>query len=305
MELLKSTEEFKGFGSRSAVTIGVFDGVHQGHQSIIAECVREAAERGVPAVVLTFERNPREVVSGESPCAITAPHRKLELLAEMGVGFTVEVKFSRSFASLKPDEFCRRILVGDLGAVEVCVGDNFRYGAGGKGDVAGLARQGERLGFDVDVVPLRSMGGELLSSTLIRGLINQGRIEEVTGGLGRPYTVNGRVEPGHARGKRMGYPTANLALERDFCVPAEGVYAGKAILGETGYLCAINIGSNPTFGDEEVALEVFLIDFHSDIYGESLDIEFHHRLREEVAFADEQELIGQIEKDVEMVRRLL
>lgn len=305
MELLEKTDAFKGHGSESTVTIGVFDGVHRGHQEIISECVSEASRRGIPSVVLTFERNPREVVSGEFPCVITAPQRKITILEELGVDFTISVRFNRRFASLGPDRFCRLILEGHLGAREVCVGENFHFGSGGKGDVALLARQGDVLGFQVDVVPLVSVGGETLSSTLIRRLISEGRAGEVTRGLGRPYTVTGRVVKGHDRGKRMGFPTANLSLVRDFCVPADGVYAGMAILGENGYRCAINIGSNPTFGDEEVALEVFMIDFDGDIYGESIEVEFHHRLRPEIAFKGEKELARQIKKDVEAARSLL
>lgn len=305
MELLEKTDDFKGHGSESTVTIGVFDGVHRGHQEIISECVREARRRGIPSVVLTFERNPREVVSGECPCVITAPQRKITILEDLGVDFTISVRFNRRFASMEPDRFCRLILEGHLGAREVCVGENFHFGSGGEGDVALLARQGEVLGFQVDVVTLISVGGETLSSTLIRRLIGEGRVGEVSSGLGRPYAVTGRVVKGHSRGKRMGFPTANLSLVRDFCVPANGVYAGMAILGETGYRCAINIGSNPTFGDEEVALEVFMIDFDGDIYGESLEVEFRHRLRPEIAFKGEKELARQIEKDVEAARSFL
>lgn len=305
MKVLYATKEFERHAGESTVTIGVFDGVHRGHQEIVAECVREARRRAVPSVVLTFERNPREVVKGESPCVITAPARKMAKLEELGVDYTIRVRFNRRFASMEPEGFCRDILGKHLGAREVCVGENFRFGSGGKGDVVALAREGKELGFQVDVVKLISVGGETLSSTLIRGFIRQGKVDEVTLGLGRHYAVTGRVEKGHSRGKMMGYPTANMALERDFCVPADGVYAGMAVLEGVKYRCAINIGSNPTFGDEEVAMEVFLIDFDGDIYGESLEVEFVHRLRPEIAFTGEKELARQIEKDVEAVRSMI
>jgi riboflavin kinase/FMN adenylyltransferase len=186
------------------------------------------------------------------------------------------------------------------------VGENFHYGAGGKGDVRMLEEEGKRLGFGTDIVPLVTIDdlGQV-SSTLIRGLICEGRAYDVMRGLGRPYKVTGRVVAGHSRGKRLGFPTANLALERDFCVPPDGVYAGKAVLYDRPYLCAINIGRNPTFGDTDTALEVFLLDFMGDIYGESLEIEFHHRLRDEKAFANEEELIRQMKKDVAKARSLL
>lgn len=305
MILLRHTEDFRKHGDASVVTIGVFDGVHRGHQAIISECVGQAADRGLPSVVLTFRRNPRELVCGEHPCVITEPRRKLEILGGLGVDFTVEVTFTRKFASTEPEVFCRDLLARHLGAVKVCVGENFRFGADGRGDVGMLESEGRDLGFEVDVVPLVKID-ELgqLSSTLIRGLISEGRAADVLKGLGRPYSVTGRVVAGHSRGKRLGFPTANIALDREFCVPSDGVYAGRANLEGESYRCAINVGSNPTFGDGELALEVFLLDFEGDIYGEALEIEFHGRLRDERAFASEEELVKQIRKDVERVRMI-
>jgi riboflavin kinase/FMN adenylyltransferase len=306
MRFLKHTEDYRRFESESVVTIGVFDGVHRGHQAIITECVNAAARKKVPSVALTFERNPRELVCGESPCVITAPRRKLEILEFLGVDYTVSVRFTRKFAALEPVEFCEKLLAGHLGVRRVFVGENFHFGAGGKGDVSVLKAEGKKLGFAVSSIPMVTIDdlGQV-SSTLIRGLICEGRAQDVMKGLGRPYTVTGRVVAGHSRGKRLGFPTANLALERDFCVPPDGVYAGKAAFGSEKYYCAINIGANPTFGDEQTALEVFLIDFEGDIYGESLDIEFHHRLRDEKAFSSEEELVRQMERDVSKARTLL
>lgn len=300
---LKHTEDFKKHGKASVVTIGVFDGVHRGHQSIISECVRQAANRGLPSVVLTFKRNPRELVCGEHPCVITSPARKLEILDGLGVDFMVEVTFTRKFASIEPELFCRGLLRGHLGARKVCVGENFRFGACGRGDVEMLEAEGREQGFDVDVVPLVTIDGlGQLSSTLIRGLISEGRAADVMKGLGRPYSMTGRVIAGHSRGKRLGFPTANMALDREFCLPSDGVYAGRATLEGERYRCAINIGSNPTFGDGEPALEVFLLDFEGDIYGKTLEIEYYGRLRDERAFASEKELVRQIKKDIERIK---
>jgi riboflavin kinase / FMN adenylyltransferase len=306
MKILKHTDDYQKYAAESVVTIGVFDGIHLGHQAIISECVKEARAGGLPAVVLTFERNPREVVCGESPCIITAPKRKLEILEMLGVDFTISMRFSRDFSALRPLEFCRNILMENLGTRLVCVGENFHFGAGGKGNAQVLIDEGRRLGFAVKTVPLvtiKDLGQ--VSSTLIRGLIVEGRAHDVMKALGRPYTVTGKVITGHSRGKGLGFPTANLALERDFCVLPDGVYAGKARLRRKVYICAINIGTNPTFGDAETALEVFLLDFVGDIYGRSLEIEFHDRLREEKAFSSEKELVRQMQKDVEKARVLL
>jgi len=305
MKLLKDTEEFMRHAGSCVVTIGVFDGVHRGHQAIINTCVSRAMERGVPSVVLTFDRNPRKVISSEFPCVLTSREYKFDLIESLGVDYTIMVKFDERFAALAPEEFCREILVEHLNAVLVCIGKNFRFGAGGRGDALSLADEGKRLGFGVGIVQLVESKRGFLSSTLVRRMINEGMIDEVTDSLGRPYSVVGSVVQGHSRGKALGFPTANLRLERDFCVPKDGVYAGKAVLGGNKYLCAANVGSNPTFGDLESVVEVYILDFEADIYGESIEVEFHHRLRDEIPFESENDLVSQMRNDVSSARALL
>lgn len=304
-KILHDTAEFHEHADECVVTIGVFDGVHRGHQEIISECVEESRRRGIASVALTFDANPRKVVSGDPPCVIMDRERKMRIIRELAVDYAIEIKFTKRFASLEPEDFCRTVLAEHLGARQVCVGANFHFGRGGKGDVGTLAEWGDVLGYDLDVIPLVCVGGSCISSTMIRGLIRAGEVEQVGRGLGRPYSVLGKVVPGHSRGKGLGFPTANLGLERHFCIPADGVYGGKALLGPGKFTCAINVGSNPTFGDEELALEVYLLEFAGEIYGETLEVEFHHRLREEIAFEDEGKLVRQMEKDVEKARSLL
>jgi riboflavin kinase/FMN adenylyltransferase len=305
MKLLEKTGDFKKGHEGSAVTIGVFDGVHLGHQRVISRCVEISEQKHAPSIVLTFERNPRELIDGVHPCVVAAPSLKLRILESLGADYTIMASFDRSFASMTPEGFASRLLSRDLGARWVCVGENFRFGAGGKGDARELSRLGVELGFEVVVVPLLTDDGRQLSSTLIRGLIRDGEMDEVHRCLGRPYTVTGKVIEGRSRGKRLGFPTANLELERDFCVPADGVYAGKAVIGDEKFLAAVNIGSNPTFKDAENAVEVFVLDFEREIYGESLEVEFHYRLREEIAFKNENELIRQMKEDVKRAESLL
>ena len=302
MELLRHTSEFRDHQPSSVVTIGVFDGVHRGHREIIRRCVDMARKAGLPAVVLTFERNPKEMVSGRRTCVLNAPSKKLQLIESLGVDFVITERFSRRFASRSPSDFCREVLAGDLGARVVCVGEDFRFGAHAAGDVATLEVEGGKFGFELEVVKLVSAGGVRVSSTLIRELIREGKVHEVEEALGRAYSLEGRVVHGHSRGKRLGFPTANLKLSRHFCLPPDGVYAGKAWMGGERYICAVNKGSNPTFGDRHSALEVFLLNFNGDIYGEKMEVEFHCRLRNEVAFPDEQGLIKQMEEDVRRVR---
>jgi len=303
--LLHGTAHFQEYERESVVTIGVFDGVHRGHQQIISECVAESRRRGNASVVLTFDMNPRRVVSGDRPCVLTDRERKLALVRGLGVEYAIEIMFTSRFASLEPEEFCEDILAGHLGAKQVCVGANFRFGRDKRGDVETLSKLGGRFGYGVDVIPLVRIGGRTVSSTLVRGLIREGRMEEVSEGLGRKYSIRGKVVRGHARGKSLGFPTANVELERHFCVPAEGVYAGMAMVRDEKHVCAVNVGSNPTFGDGELALEAYILDFSEEIYGETLEVEFHHRLRDEVAFDSGDSLVRQMEMDVERARRLI
>ncbi|MBN2169032.1 MAG: riboflavin biosynthesis protein RibF, partial [Actinobacteria bacterium] len=278
MKLLENTNQFKPFAERSIVAIGVFDGVHRGHQEIISEAVRKAAMHRVPSVVLTFKRNPREVIFGNHPCVVSPQSRKAKIIKNLKVDCMISVEFNEKFASLEPGQFCESVLGEDLGALWVCVGEDFRFGKNGTGDVNTLIKEGKKLGFEVDVVPLIYFEREKLSSTVLRKLIMEGRVAEVGKGLGRPLMLTGHIIHGHSRGKRLGFPTANLSLELDFCVPADGVYAGVACLEHDKYICAINIGDNPTFGDGVKALEVYLLDFEGQIYGETLEVEFHYRL---------------------------
>lgn len=305
MKLLEGIGEFKSFAGESVVTIGVFDGVHRGHQQIISETVRSAGDISVPSVLMTFKRNPRQLIRGDHPCVITPQQNKMKLIESFGVDFTAVIAFDKEFASMSPEEFCSRVLYSQLGARKVCVGENFRFGSGGTGNIEMLSREGRRLGFAVSVVPLLSSKGSTLSSTLIRSRISKGDVRQVMEDLGRPYSVVGEVVHGHSRGKSLGFPTANLKLARRFCVPLDGVYAGKSLLGSRKLECAVNVGSNPTFGDIETAIEVFLMDFAEEIYGESLEVEFHERLRDELAFRSEAELVEQMKMDVRTVKELL
>lgn len=305
MKLLHSTREFTEYADSSVVTIGVYDGVHLGHQAIISECLKESRKRQIVSVVLTFDRNPKQVVRGETPCWITPLDKKVEIIEKLGVDFTVVVEFDDRFASMSSDRFCAVVLADQLKAKKVCVGENFHFGKGGEGNVDVLSSEGALLGFEVDVVPLVEDGEKSVSSTMIRNLIKSGEISKANKALGRPYSVRGRVVVGHSRGKSLGFPTANLMFERKYCTPCDGVYAGASTLGDRRYRSAINVGSNPTFGDEETAVEVFLLDFEKEIYGEFLEVEFHYWLRDEITFKSGHDLAVQLQKDVERVTELM
>jgi riboflavin kinase / FMN adenylyltransferase len=269
--------------SDRAVALGTFDGVHRGHRRVI-----EAAQSsGLPTTVVTFDPHPR-IALGNKVELLTTLERRLELLRELGVDVHV-VPFTAELALLSPEEFAESVL-RPLGAAVVAAGENFRFGRGRSGDLGTLAE----LGFDVRRVPLV----EGISSSRIRQLLGAGEIEGAAELLGRPPEVEGTVVAGDARGGTLGFPTANLAVPGDLIVPAYGIYAGEA----GGHRAAISIGVNPHYGGEERRVEAFLLDFEGDLYGERLVVELWERLREEQAFASEQELIDQIARDVDAAR---
>ncbi len=263
-----------------SVAIGTFDGVHRGHRRVI-----EAAKAAdLPTTVVTFDPHPR-VVLGNQVELLTTLERRLELLGELGVE-TLVVPFTPELALATPEEFTDSIL-RPLGTKVVVAGANFRFGRGRSGDLDTLAE----LGFDVRPVPLV----EGISSSRIRQLLRAGEIEAAARLLGRPPEVEGTVVSGDARGGTLGYPTANLAVPAELVVPAYGIYAGR--VGD--HRAAISIGVNPHYGGEERRVEAFLLDFDGDLYGERLVLELWQRLRDERAFASEQELIDQIGRDIE------
>ena len=270
--------------TQRAVALGTFDGVHRGHRRVI-----EAAQAaGLPTTVITFDPHPR-IALGNQVELLTTLERRKELLAELGVDETFVVSFTPELALASPEEFAESVL-RPLGTTVVAAGENFRFGRGRAGDLDTLAG----LGFDVRRVPL--VDG--VSSSRIRQLLRAGEIEGAAQLLGRPPEVDGVVVAGDARGGTLGYPTANLAVPGELIVPAFGIYAGEA----EGHRAAISIGVNPHYGGEERRVEAFLLDFEGDLYGKRLVVALWRRLRDERAFASEQELIEQIALDVDAAR---
>jgi riboflavin kinase / FMN adenylyltransferase len=267
-----------------SVAVGTFDGVHRGHRRVI-----EAAKAaGLPTTVVTFDPHPRTAL-GNRVELLTTLERRLELLADLGVDDTLVVPFTSDLALKTPEEFAESVL-RPIGTTVIAAGENFRFGRGRSGDLDTLAE----LGFDVRPVPI----AEGISSSRIRQLLAAGEIEAAAQLLGRPPEIEGTVVAGDARGGTLGYPTANLAVPADLLVPAYGIYAGQA--GENR--AAVSIGVNPHYGGEERRVEAFLLDFEGDLYGRRLVIELWQRLRDERAFASEQELIDQIASDVEAAK---
>jgi riboflavin kinase/FMN adenylyltransferase len=297
-----------GFGP-SAVTIGKFDGLHTGHRVVVEDLLDLAGDDLVP-VVITFDRNPIELLRPElSPAPLVGLDQKLELLASAGVGATVVLRFDEALASLEPEEFVDRVLLGPLGMRRLLVGDDFRFGHRGRGDVALLERLGEERGFVVRVQRQVTKASRRVSSTWIRELLGAGAIEEAAELLGRAPAVRGEVVHGAHRGRELGFPTANLAQESDGMIPADGVYAGRLVDRSLDppvtYPAAISVGSNPTFeGVPPKQVESYVLDETLDLYGHLVDVEFTHRIRGQVAYTGIEPLIAQMQVDVQQVRAL-
>lgn len=296
-------------GHRTVVTIGAYDGVHLGHQAVIGEVARRAAEQGARSAVVTFDRHPASVVRPESaPRLLTDVDQKLELLAATGVDATVMIAFDEQQAAEDAAEFVRRVLVQALHTSLVVVGADFHFGRLRQGNVALLSDLGAHHDFAVDPVALvpRADGiGEPVSSTAIRRALAGGDVEVAAALLGRPFEVRGRVVQGDQRGRLLGFPTANVEVPNAICLPADGVYAGRYVRTDgSSHACAINLGRRPTFYEhaDHSLLEAHLLDFDGDLYGEAAKVQFTHFLRSERKFDGIEALKTQLDVDIAQTR---
>jgi riboflavin kinase/FMN adenylyltransferase len=300
-----------GWG-RCVATIGVFDGVHRGHQRIVGRAKELARARDLPVVVITFDPHPDEVVRpGSHPPFLTTPRRRAGLLADLGADAVFMLPFNLEFSRLSPDEFVRVVLSERLHAAAVVVGVNFRFGHKAAGDVALLAQLGEKYDFTAEGVPLLVVDGVTISSTYVRECLAAGDVAAAADALGRPHRVEGVVVRGHMRGRGLGFPTANLETPPHTATPADGVYAGWLIGldldgAETSrWAAAISVGTNPTFGAGQRTVEAYALDRDDlDLYGTHAAIDFVARLRGTEKFDSVDALVTQMHLDVAQARAL-
>lgn len=287
------------------LTIGNFDGVHRGHQALFRKAREWAEELKGESVVVTFNPHPLQVLSPDQGLVFITPHeRKLELIALCGIDVAIVVPFSTEFAQMSASDFVKVLLVDRIGPKGIVVGEGYRFGYGREGDTQYLQKMGSRYGFRVETVSGVQLDGSLVSSTLIRQLIQEGDLREANKLLGRSYEIGGVVIPGHQRGGRLlGFPTANISISNQ-APPKRGVYAVRVKVGDAAYGGAANVGYNPTFGGTELSIEVFLFDFHENIYDRFIRVSFLERLRDEKRFSGPDELAAQIRKDVEKAKEI-
>ncbi|HLZ37373.1 MAG TPA: bifunctional riboflavin kinase/FAD synthetase [Mycobacteriales bacterium] len=306
MQRWRGLENVPADWGRCVVTIGVYDGVHRGHQAIMGRAVERARDAGQPAVVVTFDPHPTEVVRpGTHPPVLTPLRYKAELLAGLGVHVLCVLPFTVEFSRLDPAEFAHAVLVSRLHASAVVLGANFRFGHRAAGDVPLLAELGRRFGFAAEGVPLLGTDATTISSTYIRSCVAAGDVASAAASLGRPHRVEGVVVRGDGRGRDLGFPTANLEPVPHSAIPADGVYAGRLHRAVASWPAAISVGSNPTFEGTERRVEAYAIDADLDLYGDHVGVDFVQRLRGMERFASVDELTAAMGRDVARTREIV
>ena len=290
----------------SWLTVGVFDGVHRGHQQIIKKLVAGAHENELPAVVLTFDPHPARVFGRGDIKLLTLPGERAKLLGEYGVDVVVTHPFDMSVANTSAFDFMDRIKT-QLGVEHLIVGYDSTLGKDREGNATRLTEIGSELAYTVDVVSAVSDESGVISSTEIRKLVTVGKVDEAARLMGHPYRLQGLVSHGDQRGRGIGFPTANLEYSREKVMPAGGIYACWAYIGDERYKAAVNLGTNPTFTPDKQTLnvEAYLLDFDRDIYGEMMQLDFAARLRNELRYDSVDALIKQIHIDVDQTREIL
>ena len=307
MKVYKGLYEIKKPFHRPALTIGNFDGVHLGHQALFRRVVELAGPRNGDTVALTFEPHPMKVLRPQKPQKlISTMDHKVELIAEAGIEYLIRLPFTKELAGTSAHDFVNEILHQTIGVEDLVVGYDYAFGKGRQGNISLLQAMGSKLGFNVHVISPVSVEGMVVSSTNVREYVTLGEMKKVRLLLGRYYQIHGIVQEGIRRGGPVvGFPTANLRIDKEDLCPKPGVYVVQVIHQDQCYGGVMNIGYNPTFGGQDLGAEVHIFDFEKDIYGHPIKLDFIQRLRDEKKFSGPKELAGQITKDVEAARLVL
>jgi riboflavin kinase / FMN adenylyltransferase len=290
----------------SWLTIGVFDGVHRGHQQIIRRLVQGAHDAGSRAVVMTFWPHPATVLGNRDFKCLTTPEERVQLLSQLNVDITIVQTFDETLAKTPAADFVRA-LKEHLGLQRLLIGYDFALGRGREGDAARLKAMGQDVGYEVEVIPALGDESGVISSTEIRKLVATGNVADAGALLGHCYELHGSVVHGDSRGRQLGFPTANIEYVPGKILPANGVYACRAWLGDRSYMAATNVGIRPQFHEKasKPLVEAYLLDFNQEIYGQDIRVEFMARLRDEQRFSSVEALIAQMHRDVQKAHDIL
>jgi riboflavin kinase / FMN adenylyltransferase len=306
MERLHGLDALPVDAERTVVTVGFFDGVHLGHRAVLGRTVGAARERRLPSVAVTFDRHPREVLTpGREPRLLTTVDRKAALIEETGIDTLLVLEFTEDFSRWPAERFVSEVLLGGLHAEHCVMGANFTFGHKAAGTVELLIERGPAFGFTAERVELVEIEGRRVSSSSVRDALAQGDLDWPGVALGRRFVLDGGVVGGAGRGRGLGFPTANLRTGARLLLPGRGIYAGRAFVEGTGYVAAISVGTNPTFGTEPLHAEAYLLDFEGDLVGSEIAVEFWAYLRDEVRFDTPEELSAAIGEDVRRTRDLV
>lgn len=304
MEVFRNIEDFRRPELKTVVTMGNFDGIHLGHRALVGNAVAEAKQWRTQSVVFTFEPHPLKLLAPErAPQMIVNHQDKMDMLQALGVDAVIVQTFDHRFASIQAEDFVRRYLLGHLNLSKIWLGRDLRFGRDRQGDAEDLIHWGSELGFGVGIVEPILVQGKRISSSRIRQLIEQGRVDEVQPMLGRYHFISGRVVAGHRRGRKMGFPTANLASATEL-LPQDGIYATLLELQNHCWLSVSSVGRNPTFGEGLRTIEAYILDFAQDIYRKPVKLSFVQRIREERRFAQIEDLVTQMHEDVQAARTI-
>ena len=306
MKVVYGIENLPSSDKKRVVTVGFFDGVHKGHQAVIKEAVKEAQRQKAESAALTFEPHPLEVLKpGSHPAILTNIRLKAKLIEALGIDIFLVVRFTKKLAQLSPRQFIDQVLVGELRAATIVVGENFKFGRGQGGDISFLKSYGEQRNLKVVAVPSLKVKGKAVSSTLLRQLLSEGDLKAVQEIQGRYPQITAKVVRGRGEGTSLGFSTANLEITENSSLPAKGVYAGYIRLNGIEKACAIYVGTSPTFDLKERRLEVHIFNFEGNLYGQQVDVEFKAKIRNERKFPDREALAAQIKKDVAKAKLVL
>lgn len=302
MEIINlNLDDHKENRFNTAIALGNFDGIHVAHKKLIEDMVEDAKKIGLKPGILLFHSHTRAILEGKSPSLLTSKEQKVKILKSLGVEIVYTIEFDENLMKLSPEEFVKKILIEKLNAKSVCVGFDYRFGFKASGNVDVLKSLGEEYGFKVIVIdPIYK--DNIVSSTGIRKLIKEGKIEDANEMLGRHYSIIGKVVDGNKMGNKLGFPTANLKVEDNYIIPKIGIYETNIIIDGDFYIGATSIGTNPTFGSNMIKIENHILDFQEDIYGKIIEVRFIRYLRGEIKFDNIEDLKEQINKDVKDIK---